>query len=702
MKRLISLALATAMAFTLCACNTDKASPAEAAVEKEYMWVAKPLPLPGGMEYVTAQYVAGDKIYVGGMGLRALFGVVNSDGSCELFDLDPGYEYIYAVCAAEDGIAVLAGTLPPMYTREDGTLLMEPEGKLSLIIYSAQGKVMSETPLAEIYDENQMNFKIIEYFDGSFFLVCPDYLMKIAPDGEELSRIACGENDFYMSLCTADGKLLLCEEAGGFLGGNIYEVNPDDLSLSALYSTESYPLTGLGSSADGRLITVCRDGTCSIIDPADGKREEFLNLNEFGVDDINIRTVSQFGGGYIFYATFMENIVYIDYVEDSSNKLELTVGAMDGDTRVLYKLVNSFNAHSPDIRVKVQTYASADCKVLQGEIAAGNGPDIYFVSANSIVMQAVRQENVYEDLLPYLDADPEYGRETIVPQLFDAICDGERLYMLPYGFEIDTFTAPESVVGDGRLTLKELDAIIEARGRDELVFPKWVTQSQLFSWMSRFAFYQFVDKESGQCSFDSPAFQDLLTICRDYATPNGSDTSGNSHDCLYINCPLQALRLVAVKSWSSNGDYSFAGFPTTAYNGSSFCLRSEFAINSRGEHKDEAWEFLRYTMSSPAQSLFSDDTHTGIPSTVDGLEAEIARLLRTGVDMPSGHLDFTQADADKFMKLLEETEIIEGDDYPAMEILRDDAERYFAGAASLDEVTRSMNSRVEIYLAEKG
>lgn len=56
--------------------------------------------------------------------------------------------------------------------------------------------------------------------------------------------------------------------------------------------------------------------------------------------------------------------------------------------------------------------------------------------------------NSFEDLLIYLDADEEYGRDTLVPELLEAMCVQDKLDWLPYSFGISTFTAPSAYLSE--------------------------------------------------------------------------------------------------------------------------------------------------------------------------------------------------------------------------------------------------------------
>ena len=83
----------------------------------------------------------------------------------------------------------------------------------------------------------------------------------------------------------------------------------------------------------------------------------------------------------------------------------------------MYDLVNTFNRENPDYKVRVESLydEGMSMELLNTQLIAGDGPDIFAFCNYDNLMRLGPAATV--DLLPYLDADGEYSRESIVPSL---------------------------------------------------------------------------------------------------------------------------------------------------------------------------------------------------------------------------------------------------------------------------------------------
>lgn len=108
----------------------------------------------------------------------------------------------------------------------------------------------------------------------------------------------------------------------------------------------------------------------------------------------------------------------------------------------LYPLVNSFNRSSEDYRIEVSNMneTGMSMELLQAELISGNGPDIFAFTDRNVL--SAMNANAFVDLLPFLDADEEYGRETLVPGLLAALsADGVPALAATELFDLDLHCA---------------------------------------------------------------------------------------------------------------------------------------------------------------------------------------------------------------------------------------------------------------------
>ena len=96
----------------------------------------------------------------------------------------------------------------------------------------------------------------------------------------------------------------------------------------------------------------------------------------------------------------------------------------------------AFNNASPDCRIEVTDYSiyntaedrTAGITRLVTEISAGKVPDILNVS--TLGAEGWQARGLFEDLWPYIDSDPELGREELMEGVFQALETGGKLYQI--------------------------------------------------------------------------------------------------------------------------------------------------------------------------------------------------------------------------------------------------------------------------------
>ena len=283
--------------------------------------------------------------------------------------------------------------------------------------------------------------------------------------------------------------------------------------------------------------------------------------------------------------------------------------------------MNAFNQEDPDYKLRVESLydEGMNMELLNTQLIAGEGPDIFaFCYYDNLTRLGPAAT---EDLLPYLDADAEYSRETIVPSLLAAMSPQGKLAALPYAFSMVTFTAPSDVFAEPGISFDEAKAAAEAA--DLPIFPPWMAQDILWGWMSNFAAVQFTDLEAGTCSFDSEAYLSLLRECGETSTELPADISQNNVGLLQFET-LQNFMRLGVISERCGGEYTFAGMPNDETNGSMFSVDLSFAISAQSKYKDGAWRFVRECLSPEAGGSGAEGSGSSFPASAERLE----KLLR--------------------------------------------------------------------------
>lgn len=386
---------------------------------------------------------------------------------------------------------------------------------------------------------------------------------------------------------------------------------------------------------------------------------------------------------------------------EPDNPVELVL-ATDSSFSQLGAMVNSFNKSHENYKIKVRRYgdsAETTIDLLRTEIIAGQAPDIYVLSQDWF---SDVQIPIYEDLLPLLDADVDYGRDIFVPSLFDAILKDGSLYCLPTDFYINTFAAPESIVGDRtHITLDEAEELAKALGEDVLVFPPWMSREVMLTYSYNFALAKLMDTDSS-FNFLDPEFIGLLEMCSSLPSDPNKNSEASGLDAAYLERPsllrnfiYQNFEAVRGLHYSNGTDYSFVGFPTDDGSGNSFGINVRLYISSSSKHKDAAWEFVRMVLSDEVQ-----DSVDFLPVTQSALDRRIEKALNGNPEL--GEVRLEQREIDKFNALLAATKTLNAEsDSVIFTIVRDEAAKFFTGDCTAREAAEIIQSRVSIYVAEQ-
>ena len=392
----------------------------------------------------------------------------------------------------------------------------------------------------------------------------------------------------------------------------------------------------------------------------------------------------------LFAACAPKTITPADTHADSRTKLIL---ATDSRNAELTAIVSNFNANNPDYRVSIVLYGTPEKPMenLLTEIISGQGPDILaFYSSLATV-----NDNIYEDLLPYLDADPEYSRETIIPSLLNAsIVDG-KLSHLVFDFLIWTFVADERIVGERTsITMEEAREFASSMGEGVPIFPAWMDSEIVLGYITAFSINSYIDPANGTCSFDNPDFVALLEASVTHTGTPPEEIRYNEKELL-SNFPFQNLELLQNLQNRYGTEYAFVGFPSSDACGSTIEVYNRFAISALSKQKDAAWLFLRSTLSAESQGESWYFTST---------QAELDRRLAIALEGdPVTQFKIEPEEAEKFLTLLNSITVVGGGTNPViLDIIGTEAQSLFAGEKTAEEVAQIIQSRVSLVLSERG
>lgn len=324
------------------------------------------------------------------------------------------------------------------------------------------------------------------------------------------------------------------------------------------------------------------------------------------------------------------------------------------------------------------------------------------------------------DLYGFLDGDPECGREDLVSSVLRAYEKKGRLYALAPDFYVFTMWGAESVVKGRRgVTMGELMRILEENGGDVNSVYGFSADESVLRTLCALGMDEFICWEEGTCDFTGERFREVLKFAGEY--------QGARFDSLYsaIRSGEVLMTLMNVSSvedyrlWSEiyGENIQYIGCPTAEGTGSAVYMGEQLAISAKTEHSGEAWEFLRYFLLHGYEHI-----GTGFPLVREQFEACMEKSQsedtvqddagnsyriprRTFFERDVVNIEIYKAepgDVEAVREMIESATGKYGYINEIMTIIEEEAEGFFRGQRTLDEVTHNIQNRVQLYLNEQG
>lgn len=405
-------------------------------------------------------------------------------------------------------------------------------------------------------------------------------------------------------------------------------------------------------------------------------------------------------------------------------------------------MVIDFNRNNDTYRIEVHDYSEyntdddyeAGVTKLLTEIMAGNLPDLLDLS--QLPYDQLAAKGILEDIYPYIDADNEISREDFFPTVLSALEVGGKLYQVCPAFSISSVMGASSVVGDTPgWTYDEFNAALASMPEGCDAFEQYVTRENILRSCLALDMEEYVDWTTGECRFDSEGFIKLLEFAS--AFPEEYDYENYDYS---IDNPMtriaegrQMLTMTSIYDFDSmmyndfyfGGSSTYIGYPTVSGVGNMLSLSSGIGMTKNCADKDAAWQFLRGFLTVEGQNNFDNGLPVNISVFNKRLEIAMTPEYEKDADgnfvldengdkiqISQGSIGYgdgtvheiyavTQEQADKLMELVNTTTKIADYNSSVFDIVSEEAQAFFAGQKSAEEVARLIQSKANIYVNEQ-
>lgn len=419
----------------------------------------------------------------------------------------------------------------------------------------------------------------------------------------------------------------------------------------------------------------------------------------------------------------------------------ITLATMSLDWQSRSQIID-FNKTNTEYVIDVRDYSeynteddySAGMTKLTTEILSGKMPDI--LDLNGLPVNQLAAKGMLEDLYPYLDSDSELSRDDIFPSVLKALENDGKLYSTCSGFYIQTVLGASSVVGDTPgWTVQQFKAALASMPEGCTAFDQYTTRDTIMYYCLALDLDSFVDWNTGKCSFDSQSFVDMLEFVKSFPSEFDWDSyeyTDEDSAPARIAAGKQMLLSTSLSDFSDfqmykaifGGKVTCIGFPTDYGNGNMMGLSSGYAISSGSANKDAAWQFLR--------GFFTEDYQTDnvwqFPSNVNAFNKKLKEAMtphyqkdengnyildengnkieesQGGWGWGSVTIEIkavTQEEADQILDLINTTTKVMRADETISKTVNDEAAAFFEGQKTAEEVAKTIQSKVSIYVNEQ-
>jgi hypothetical protein len=418
------------------------------------------------------------------------------------------------------------------------------------------------------------------------------------------------------------------------------------------------------------------------------------------------------------------------------DKITLTVAAINTSFFADY-YIKEFNRKSTEYKAELKTYGTQGATyremltAFNVEFAAGFTPDVLIID-QSMDYHGYVSKNMFTDLYPLIDEDPDISREDLVQSVMKAHETSGKLFSITPNYYIQTIVGKKEIFGEKKgQTLAELQAAAAAYPEATLFPTDESAGSVLVEFVSR-SLMDYVNYETGECNFETPEFIALLEAAKKYPVevayvsfnPQGYISAVANNKILLYEQGIHDFReIVDIEHGIFDAEVTFLGYPNNSGStGSYIYAEDEVAILTDSENPDGAWGFVKGFMQYKGPQNSSTHWYSKLlpiwqkhldDFAADALDDPYYIDSATGEKVYNSHTTMvndeiislthnTIEDNERVIELINSVNGVYRRDDNIMSIISDDADAFFRGQKSAEETAAMIQNRVTTYLAEKG
>ena len=403
-------------------------------------------------------------------------------------------------------------------------------------------------------------------------------------------------------------------------------------------------------------------------------------------------------------------------VDNVPEGIQLTLATFNFDSSIRYA-VEQFNGNSTTHSIEVIDYSLFDTDEdpgagllrLSTEMISGKSPDI--LDIQSLPLSSYAPKGLLIDLYPFLDADPELDRNSIIESVLKASeVDGSLYHIIP-SFELATIIGHPSVLGDyPGWNMDEFKAVLGANPQADIPIGFYGTNMMFLRLALWNNMDEYVDWTSGTAYFDSTDFIGLLETANTY--PAEIDEYTSTYELVPTGRQIMDVTFFGRTDYLLNrvifgGEIVIKGFPTENRNGNAFSPRTHIAITAHCADPNAAWEFVRLFLLEEYQREIIPDWSFPVNTVVFEQRLKEAMIPSSSItsvgsiDIELKDEKLSQEEVDALRDAINNTSRVWYSYGTLSKIINEEAAVFFNGQSTAQDAARIIQSRASIYLSEQ-
>ena len=518
--------------------------------------------------------------------------------------------------------------------------------------YDAEGKLESSVELTELLAENGDSGpqKVDVDAENRVYLNCGSRIYLLNAEGICSGYIDLSEYSQVESMGTGrDGKVYIAVYDQKSRGCVLKELDFDRKKLGASYSNfvDLYIRGELAVGMEKDFLGSTYDGLYEY-DMQHKTKKKMLDWLDHDVNPGSINCLCALEAGRIAVLTHdWENnqnelaILSKVPVAEAPEKIEITVVSLYDDDHVRRAAVK-FNKRSDKYHISVKSYFDENdvtytlwgdnysevlgdaANRLNMDLVSDNCPDLLVLDGLNASRYASR--GMFEDLNGWLDGSDMLKRSDYFKNVLECYTCDNILVAIPQSFWVSTLVGKVSDLGtEPGWTLQQIMDYANSHPDAQLLAN--TSKERMLQTLFQYNQSNFVDWQSGQCSFDSDDFVELLKFADRFPEtyePDSSYAVGIGRGEVLLNTVMiYDFEMLQVPEAMFGESVNYIGYPNETGDSGTYLTdyTGGLAITAGSVNKEGAWAFLESFLSQ-------DNDYHGFSPRISKFEEEKTEAVR--------------------------------------------------------------------------